>query len=314
VRTTLAIALCLVAASAAAQQPVREQAEDLFLEGVHLFKDGKFDEACPKLEASLRLDPILSTRFMVARCYEAIGRIASAWSMWSVILKEAEAQGARGAERAERAREYVSKLTPRLTRLAIVAPKEATVTVNGQALTTPAPIPIDPGTHTIGATAPGHMPWSKTIDVTSHDEGKVLNVEVKLQPEAAAKPPERPAPEPAPAEERPSSSRHVIALVVGGAGVAMIAVGSVFGVMARSSWNDSRSDCDETGCGPTGYDQALSAYHKGNIATVLVGVGVAAVGTGVILWLTAPKEGATQARIAPSVGPGSVGVTVTGAF
>ena len=70
----------LFATSARAQSSgsTSTQARALFREARKLMDKGKFEEACPKLEASLRLDDGMGTRFNLAHCLEKLdqpGRI-----------------------------------------------------------------------------------------------------------------------------------------------------------------------------------------------------------------------------------------------
>ena len=53
------------------------------------------------------------------------------------------------------------------------------------------------------------------------------------------------------------------------------------------------------------------------MSTVLVGVGLAAVATGVVLYVTAPKHGGAAEhalRVVPTAGPGGFGLTAAGSF
>src|SRR5690606_40388855 len=49
-------------------------AEALFDEGVKLLKDGKYEEACRKLETSQRVDPGIGTLIYLGECYKKAGR------------------------------------------------------------------------------------------------------------------------------------------------------------------------------------------------------------------------------------------------
>ncbi len=62
------IALVFITGSAHAQSgDSKAVAEQLFNQARDLMKAGAFSEACPKLEASLKLDPATGTLFNLAR-------------------------------------------------------------------------------------------------------------------------------------------------------------------------------------------------------------------------------------------------------
>ena len=75
---------------AGAQEPPRsqQQAEDkaaaqvLFDEGRTLMDAERYGEACPKFAESLRLDAALGTQLNLARCYQLVGKTASAWILY----------------------------------------------------------------------------------------------------------------------------------------------------------------------------------------------------------------------------------------
>src|SRR5689334_7826331 len=59
-----------------------EKARALFQEGRTLAGSGKYEEACPKFEESLKLDAGIGTKFNLADCLEHTGRIKKAQEMF----------------------------------------------------------------------------------------------------------------------------------------------------------------------------------------------------------------------------------------
>src|SRR5262245_30897133 len=126
-RPTRSLVVCLVALTVGASRPAgaeataseKATAQALFDEGRKLASSGRFAEACPKLEESLRLDPGIGTRFHLANCYERAGRTASAWTTFLEVA--AAAKEAKQPEREKVARDRASALEPKLSRLTIVA-------------------------------------------------------------------------------------------------------------------------------------------------------------------------------------------------
>lgn len=308
-------------------------AESAFRDGRKLMDAGKFAEACDKFAVSYRLDATVGTLLNLADCHVRIGKLATAWAEFTEVAERARDAGRSGHEAEGKRR--AAELEPRLMRLMVTVggepPSGLVVTRGNRDMTAllGTSIAIDPGEYVLTATAPGHVAWTKTVRVEG--EGQTIAVEI---------PPLAPAPEPEPAgttpepgtgttvpgsgsqpgipedQADPGRSRRRLGLVVAGVGLAATATGLVFGVRARSLWDDSRDQCDESNaCSQEGYDTVLRAQTSARTATVLVGAGVAAAAVGTVLFFTAPRPSdRAHARIAPSAGPGHIGVVMTGRF
>lgn len=176
----LALVLALVvpmtfggAPSAAATNPTeRTVAASLYAQGWKLLEQNQVAEACAKLEASVRAHDALTSRELLARCSERLGRLATAYRHFRQAKVLAHREGrvlqAVVAERALRA------LEPRLARLTLAPPAKAydglVLRIDGEVVPLEqfgAVVPIDRGTYTIVAEAPGYQSW--TIEVTIAD-------------------------------------------------------------------------------------------------------------------------------------------------
>src|SRR6478609_5986805 len=81
--STFALSSALwTAPSWAASAANTSAAEALFSEARGLLERGNFSEACAKFEESERLDPGMGTEFYLAKCWEQVGKTASAWAMF----------------------------------------------------------------------------------------------------------------------------------------------------------------------------------------------------------------------------------------
>src|ERR1044071_7524440 len=105
-----------------ATSPIRAQsasdkatAEALFGEGRRLMAQANYRDACPKFEASLKLDPGVGAMLNLADCYEKNGQTASAWAEFLEASSAARVAGSR--DREELARSRAAALEPKLSRL-----------------------------------------------------------------------------------------------------------------------------------------------------------------------------------------------------
>lgn len=321
----LAAAVCPLRALA---QPVGDAAaaESLREEGSRLYKEGSYERARTKLEASLRLQRSRFTAGRLAQCYEKLDRLASAWVQWRAVVDMiGSTADARDLQRKAAAKERAAELDPRVPRLAVSVAENNRVPglivsrggVEAASGTWGTPIRVDSGEYAIVASAPDHKPWSITISI-QNGESKTVEVPrleklatepISHEPEPATEPPAGPitqtigAPPARSKKPRsswvPRSAQAWTAVGLGAVGIASVAVGSYFGLDARRKRNDSRElGCDDTLCPtPAGLSVLEDARSRANLSTILFAVGVATIGGGVALWLTAPVD------IVPTTGP-----------
>src|SRR5687767_6169905 len=107
----------VLASNPAHAQTDSAAARALFSEGRELMEKDRFEEACPKLEESLRLDHGMGTQFNLAHCWDKLGRTASAWALFLDVA--AAARASNQPQRETAARERAKALEPKLTRMRI---------------------------------------------------------------------------------------------------------------------------------------------------------------------------------------------------
>jgi hypothetical protein len=128
-----------------------------------------------------------------------------------------------------------------------------------------------------------------------------------------------PPPGPEPDTGSTWTGQKKAALVVGAVGVVGLGVSTVVGLLAKSKWEQAKTDCGPScAATSTAQSEADSAHSQATTANVLFGLGAAAVVTGVVLWLLAPSGNAggatSSARVAPMLGPSTVGLAATGSL
>lgn len=331
----------LLAASTGHAQDADVEAEHLFREGKELLKKGKIAEACVKFEASERAAHDLATLVNLADCRERNGELATSWALFLKAASEARTSKQDALEKV--ARKRAKALEGKLSYLTVAVPAGSRVDGleirrDGEAIDAAlwdSAVPTDVGSYTIEATAPGHRAWTATVRVDrGHDKAEPASIsvppleklpdEVKpdLPPPDEDRPPPPPDDEPEPpAPRRGGSGRRTLGLVIGGAGGLATIGGVVFGVLAKGKLDKAEDLCgtDHACDDPalTVQANALSddAALYGNVSTVLVGVGVAGLATGLVLYLTAPSGGGGDEhalRITPEVREGGFAVSISG--
>ena len=170
--------------------------------------------------------------------------------------------------------------------------------VMGNAETTPPPVPVTP----VSPAAPVSQPAPPAPPPSS-------------EPVAVA-----PAPPAAPPESSGLGTQRVIGLSMGGVGLVGLGLGTAFGLMASSAWNNAKTACGGSVSQCTNVSSG-TAYHgtavtDGTISTVGFVAGGALVAAGVVLVLTGGHSASptTGFVLTPSVGSSFGGLSMSGAF
>jgi hypothetical protein len=288
----------------------RAAAQALFDEGRELMEQGRPADACPRFEESERLEPGLGTRFHLAACYEAVGKLASAHALFLDVAAEAATRDQPAREKV--ARERAQGVEPRLARLTIEVPFSPSPALrierDGTAIGAAQwglPVPVDPGTHHISATAPGHEAWGTDIQVPR--EPGVTRVNVP------------PLAERRQAFFEPLSRKLGLAAL--GVGAGTIALGTVFVAQAISKKNASdRAGCSDRSCPPgAGLSLRREALQAGDRATWAMGLGLVGLGAAATLfWVLPPSsEGdsdTTDMQLSPVADLRSASLRLNGRF
>jgi hypothetical protein len=303
----IAAALCT---DARAQDESSEAAQRLFEEGMKLMEEGNYDEACPRLEESQRIDAGMATQFRLAQCYEKAGRVASAWRNYQAVAVSARAEGQK--DREAYAQERADALIKQVARLTVQVPPDVaslpglTVSVDGTAIGAAdwGGVPVDRGRHDVVASALGKRAWKTTVEVA--ENGARLTTRVPALQDAVNETLDV-APAPPPKEDGdgglgPVSIAGIVLTAVGAAG---IGAGIGLGVAAKGKHGDADAYCQEQFCTPEGIAIRDDARALGNIATGVFVAGAAVGVAGVLMWILGPPADdgdAASIRVAPTVG------------
>ena len=292
----------LLAPPARADETKEQTADRLFREATKLEDSGNYEAACPRLEQSNAVDPAIGTQFNLADCYEHLGRTGRALALFRSVQAIAKAAGKQ--QREVSARERADALEPRVPKLHIeVAPGADTpgleIRADGAPLTQQAwstGLPLDPGTHSVSAAAPGRVGWSTSFEAS---RGGDLRVVVPRLAEVVTQEP------PALAPTLHRSGIPTAALVTGIVGLVGLGVGAVAGGISWADHDSASQSCPGFRCAsPASAGKWNDAVTWGTVSTVAFVVGGIGIAGASVIWLTAPG----------SSSPATAGLAVHGVF
>jgi hypothetical protein len=320
----LAVAVLSISRGALADSDSSGRADRAFREARALMDRGFYEDACKLLAESQDLEPKLGTLTNLAYCHQRLGRTGTAWREYSQALAQARASG--DALRENFATDRLAELTPGLARLLIHAeqPVEGFRAVLDGAELGPevldAAFPIDPGEHSLVASAPGKVSWRKQVAVASQASLVLVTVPSLVDEPApapaalvdAARTPGSDESTPAARTDRLRQGLGWSALAVGAAGVA---VGSYYGIEAFVQKGDAERLCHGNACPKAGLDLYGAMSTSETVSTVAFSVGAASAGVGLYLLLFRRVPRASSDHwVAPVVGANSVGAVLGTVF
>ncbi len=275
-RLSVLIAAALAAGAGRASADNAADAAALFDRGRALAKEGNHAEACPLFEQSLALLPALGTELNLALCWTAVGRLVDAAALFDgLIAKTAGPDQAKRHEIVVRAAETLAKRIPTLdVELPVGA---SSVRIDGKEAIE-GPTRVDPGTHTIEADGA----VKQTVEVVEGQQQKVVLVAASTR-------------EPLPPPPPPGTARSRLPWYVGGAGVGVLVIGTITGVVVLSRRDAGLEHCDydakdDLHCEPRGAELLDSARTLSHVTTGMFVVGGALLATGVVLEVLERKK------------------------
>lgn len=333
----LSIAVVLAGALLVPALAHAQDADTLFKQGRALLDAKKYDEACPKLAESQRLDPGAGTLLALSLCHEGQGKLASAHDE----LKQAAALGRKNGRNdlANAAEKRAAAMEPKLAKLVVRLPKGERdrydvmldgTKLNGDRLETP--FAVDPGEHKIEASAAGKL--SKSYVVRLNAAGVIEVVIDKLDDAAVAAPVPAPAPqksqpslvlatEPPPeADAKPGSGQRALGVITMVAGTGALIAGGVFVAKGVSEKSAADRICNGvTQCNESAEQEGIARAKESTMVGAITGAaGAGALMIGAIIYFTAPSKSDSKeppkasARVVPVTSPNQLGLGFTGTF
>jgi hypothetical protein len=323
------LSLGAVAAPAGAQPPPLDPgaADVLFREAVAALDKGDWVVACDKFNASMNLDPSVSTLINIAKCHDHEGKFAVAWVELNRALElngdTADAQ--RKADLEKYTRSLIAAIEARVSKLKIVIqerPPGLRVTRDGVEVsleTLGVSQPVGAGTYEIEVSAPGYATQRHTVNLA---EGRATTLDLTLMPSTPVPSVAKPAAArvEAPPPRTPMSVRRLGTFVAGGVGVVGVVVGAVAGGAMLAKKGTVSSECtngpngvalckDSAGVDAGNNAKTLGAVSSVGWVTALVGIGV-----GTVLFVTEPRAAKpSRMRNGPWVSAGLLTASGSGA-
>ncbi len=333
-RTSIALVLAAFAFVPAVAHA--SEADVLFKEGRALLDAKKYDEACPKLAESQRLDPGAGTLLALALCHDGQGKTATAHAE----LKEAASLGRKIGRNdlANAAEKKAAAMEPTLAKLVVRMPKGETgyeVRADGDRLSADrldAPFAVDPGEHRVEVSAKGKV--SKTYAVRLSGAGLTEILVDRLEdapaPAIAAAPAPKSRPlvvtaEPPPeADGNRGGGQRALGVITMVAGTGAIVAGGVFAAKGFSEKAAANRVCSSRPCNEQAEIEGnANARESMNIAMISAAAGTGAIAVGAIIYFTAPSRSSTAAatppkkttaRVVPQTSPTQLGLSLQGTF
>lgn len=332
----LSIAVVLAGAFLVPSLAHAQDADTLFKEGRALLDAKKYDEACPRLAESQRMDPGAGTLLALSLCHEGQGKTATAHDE----LKQAAALGRKNGRNdlANAADKRAAAMEPKLSKLVVRLPKgergryDVTLDgtrLNGDRLDTP--FAVDPGEHKIEASATGKL--SKSYVVRLNAAGVIEVVIEKLDDAAVAAPVPVPVPqkqpslvlatEPPPeADAKPGSGQRALGVITMVAGTGALIAGGVFVAKGVSEKAAADRICNGvTECNANAEQEGIARAKESTMIGAITGAaGAGALMIGAIVYFTAPSKAESKepkkasARVVPMTSPNQLGLGLTGTF
>jgi hypothetical protein len=288
--TALALALCAASAPAAGQTTTAKPvpigttgARQLFSSGEAKYKSADYAGALNDFEAADAIKPAPQAARFIGLCHDKLGHYADAITAYERFLADVPAKMTSEAD-SIKARVAEIKAMPGHLRID-TTPEGATLTVDGKAQASPAPLDLDlpAGTHAVHATLAGREPADKTVVVAfgAKQEISLLLTEAAPPPAVAVVPVVAPEPVPGPPPPPPAPAEphsKLPALITGGLAIVAAGVGVTFGIITLSDHSTFEKDHSEA-TAETGQNHAL-------IADMSFGVAITLGVTSVVLLLT----------------------------
>jgi PEGA domain/Tetratricopeptide repeat len=331
-RTGLAVSLALLLAAPAVAAPKAKNASGmqtpaaLLKRGIALYNDQKYSEALVDLESAFAGSNLPDVLFHIGLCQRRLGKYAEAQATLEKFVERspnlpaekktavqnelneiralmggtskpasAAASGSPGASEQPKAeaKSSAAESGEQITLAFEASVEGAVVSIDGKKVgTAPMVLRVAPGTHTVTAKAPGHLPFQQEVNLTAGLEKHAMYLELEPTEETAA------------AASKPKGNAPVAGLVVTGLGAALMGGSIALSVHAANQSREVETLYARGGRWDAYYDARQDDGERAEGWAVLLGIaGGLTLATGVIITLAqvasepAPEGEVQQAQL-----------------
>jgi len=297
-------------------------AETKFNSGLRLFKAGKMADALPIFREVADANGSPNARLYIGHCLQQLGKYVEAHKAFTAVVKQTTQRGDTKYEQTrEAALAQLGLLEPRIAKIVVSladVPSGLAVKLDGAPIEEKdlgSPIVVEPGAHKVEGTATDMVPVSRDVSVDAGESKTTILTFKKAEAPAPA------APEPVVAKPEAPPSKpfpvRTVGFVAGGVGVAGLAVFTVAGLAAKSTFHRMSDTCGAAGCSDPGQ---LSEIDKGRsqqtMANIGLAVGVVGLAAGATLIILGGRSHGNDpsSTVAVSGLPGGGSISYTGKF
>ncbi|HEY6461950.1 MAG TPA: hypothetical protein VIY73_17410, partial [Polyangiaceae bacterium] len=293
--------------------PTEEQIEAArvpYHDARELHRQGRTREALEKALEAHRIAPTPVTALEVGQILVEVGRLVDARDVLRSVafMPVSPRESDKGREARAQAAVLAGQLDMRIPKIAFAdRPAAVEVTLDAKPVVATDPtawLGVDPGAHALQVRVEGRVCTTVNLSLSEGEERTIdlHDAATACRPEAPAPvqapraiapaPPSAPLPQPVPPLLPPTSRAgawRVTSAVLAGAGVVGLGVGAYLALGAKSDYDGVASECSARGCDAHGFEVRNAARTRADVATVVLGVGAAAIVGGAIVWLAQPS-------------------------
>ncbi|MSP23687.1 MAG: hypothetical protein EXR75_00690 [Myxococcales bacterium] len=294
-------------------------ARQMFIDGLALEASGDYQGALRKFEIVGQVKMVPSVRYHIALCNVQLGRLVDALNGFELAAQEARAAGEKFRDVAENAPVRAAALRMKVGKVRIVVRgtiRSSSIVVDGKKLAhalVGIAIPIDPGTHILEVVRDGKVIDKKqfVIDAGGRRE---LELTIDDPPDVVPAAATGSAASPSPAK----SPSRAPAFASAGAGLALLVGAGVFWGLREGTIAVIRETClgDDRQCDPDVQPTEDLGRAYTTASAALVGVGLAGLAGGGVLWfvLTPPDATKPASGVQVGIAPVAGGARLIGSF